>query len=38
VIRAHMSAVGEIAELMQDVIQQAETDGTYSALEFGRAP
>lgn len=38
VIRAHMSAVGEIADLMQDVLQRAEADGTYSALEFGRAP
>ncbi|RUM97522.1 hypothetical protein EET67_12785 [Pseudaminobacter arsenicus] len=38
VIRAHMSAVSEVADLMQDVIQRAEADGTYSALEFGRAP
>lgn len=38
VIRAHMSAVSEVANLMQDVIQRAEADGTYSALEFGRAP
>lgn len=38
VIRAHMSAVGEVAGLMQDVLQRAEADGTYSALEFGRAP
>ncbi|MGB3390094.1 MAG: hypothetical protein WBA88_19160 [Pseudaminobacter sp.] len=38
VIRAHMSAVSEVASLMQDVIQRAEADGTYSALEFGRAP
>lgn len=38
VIRAHMSAVGEVASLMQDVLQRAEADGTYSALEFGRAP
>jgi hypothetical protein len=38
VIRAHMSAVGEVANLMQDVLQRAEADGTYSALEFGRAP
>jgi len=37
-IRAHMSAVGEIAALMQDVIQRAETDGTYTAGEFGGAP
>jgi hypothetical protein len=37
-IRAHMSAVGEIAALMQDVIQRAETDGTYTAGEFGGMP
>jgi hypothetical protein len=28
VIRAHMSAVGEVANLMQDVLQRAEADGT----------
>lgn len=34
-IRAHLSAVNEVAALMQDVIQRAENDGTYSAGEFG---
>lgn len=34
-IRAHLSAVNEVATLMQDVIQRAENDGTYSAGEFG---
>ena len=37
VIRAHMSAVSEVATLMQDVIKRAETDGTYSEGEFGWA-
>lgn len=36
-IRAHLSAVGEIATLMQNAIQRAEADGTYSAGEFGWA-
>lgn len=36
-IRAHMSAVGEVAALLQDVIQRSEADGTYSAGEFGWA-
>lgn len=36
VIRAHLSAVAEVAALMQDAIQRAEADGTYSADEFGR--
>jgi hypothetical protein len=36
-IRAHLSAVNEIATLMQNVIQHAENDGTYSAGEFGYA-
>ncbi len=35
-ILAHLNAVGEVAELMQDAIQRAEADGTYSATEFGR--
>lgn len=35
-ILAHLSAVGEVASLMQDAIQRAEADGTYSASEFGR--
>ena len=36
-IRAHLNAVNEIATLMQNAIQHAETDGTYSAGEFGCA-
>jgi len=35
-IRDHLSAVGEVASLIQGAIQRAETDGTYSAGEFGR--
>ena len=35
VIRAHLNAVNEVATLMQNVIQHAENDGTYSAGEFG---
>lgn len=35
-ILAHLNAVTEVAALMQDAIQQAEADGTYSASEFGR--
>ncbi|PSJ63358.1 hypothetical protein [Kumtagia ephedrae] len=34
-IRAHLSAVNEVATLMRDVIRKAEADGTYSASEFG---
>ena len=34
-IRAHLNAVNEVATLMQNVIQHAENDGTYSAGEFG---
>jgi hypothetical protein len=34
-IRAHLSAVTEVATMMQNVIQHAENDGTYSAGEFG---
>jgi hypothetical protein len=37
-IRAHLSAVNEVASLMQNVIQHAENDGTYSAGEFGYGP
>ena len=37
VIRAHLDAVNEVATLMQNVIQHAENDGTYSAGEFGYA-
>lgn len=36
-ILAHLNAVTEVASLMQDAIQRAEADGTYSASEFGRA-
>lgn len=36
-IRAHLSAVNEVATLMQNVIKRAENDGTYSAGEFGYA-
>jgi hypothetical protein len=35
VLRAHLSAVGEVASLIRDAIQKAEADGTYSAHEFG---
>lgn len=34
---AHLSAVSEVANLMRNAIQHAETDGTYSAGEFGWA-
>ena len=36
-ISAPFSAVNEVATLMQNVIQHAENDGTYSAGEFGYA-
>ncbi|MCX7303239.1 MAG: hypothetical protein NTV73_02715 [Hyphomicrobiales bacterium] len=36
-IRAHLSAVNEVATLVRNVIQRAENDGTYSAGEFGYA-
>jgi hypothetical protein len=36
-ILAHLNAVNEVAKLMQNAIQQAEADGTYSAGEFGWA-
>jgi hypothetical protein len=35
-ILAHLSAVNEVATLIQGAIQRAEADGTYSAGEFGR--
>ena len=35
-ILAHLSAVKEVAGMLQDAIQRAETDGTYTAHEFGR--
>ncbi len=31
-IRAHLNAVAEVAALIQQAIQNAETDGTYSAV------
>jgi hypothetical protein len=34
-IHAHLSAVNEVANLMRNVIQHSENDGTYSAGEFG---
>lgn len=37
VLRAHLSAVGEVAGLIQDAIERAEADGTYSASEFSKA-
>jgi hypothetical protein len=36
-IRAHLNAVSEVANLMQNAIQRSEADGTYSAGEFGWA-
>ena len=36
-IRAHLNAVCEVANLMQNAIQRSEADGTYSAGEFGWA-
>lgn len=35
-ILAHLNAVKEVADILQNAIQRAETDGTYSAREFGR--
>lgn len=35
-ILAHLNAVTEVASVMQDAIQRADADGTYSADEFGR--
>jgi hypothetical protein len=34
-LRAHLSAVTEVAGLIRDAIQKAEADGTYSINEFG---
>ena len=31
VLKAHLSAVGEVADLLQDVIERHEADGTYSS-------
>ncbi|WP_224543360.1 hypothetical protein [Mesorhizobium sp. CA16] len=36
-ILAHLNAVNEVATLLRNAIQRAETDGTYSAGEFGMA-
>lgn len=36
-ILAHLNAVSEVATLLQNAIQRSETDGTYSAGEFGMA-
>lgn len=36
-IQAHLSAVTEVAALLQSAIQGAEADGTYSSAEFGWA-
>lgn len=34
-VLAHLNAVNEVAGLIREAIQRAETDGTYSAGEFG---
>ncbi|MEI9402791.1 hypothetical protein [Mesorhizobium argentiipisi] len=36
-ILAHLNAVNEVATLLRNAIQRADTDGTYSAGEFGMA-
>lgn len=36
-IEMHLGAVGEIADLVQDAIERAQADGTYSAREFATA-
>ena len=36
-LKAHLAAVSEVAALLQNAIQQAEADGTYSAGAFGWA-
>ncbi|TIQ38655.1 MAG: hypothetical protein E5X48_01955 [Mesorhizobium sp.] len=36
-ILAHLNAVNEVATLLKNAIQRADTDGTYSAGEFGYA-
>lgn len=35
-ILAHMNAVKEVAAMLQNAIQHAENDGTYSAQQFGK--
>jgi hypothetical protein len=34
-IKAHLSAVNEVARLLQDAIERSEDDGTYSTRTFG---
>ncbi len=34
-IKAHLSAVNEVARLLQDAIERSEDDGTYSTRAFG---
>jgi hypothetical protein len=34
-LQAHLSAVTEVAALLQNAIQGAEADGTYTSAEFG---
>lgn len=36
-VAAHLNAVSEVASLIQNVIHNAETDGTYSSAAFGPA-
>ena len=36
-ILAHLNAVNEVATLLRNAIQRADTDGTYSVGEFGMA-
>lgn len=38
VIRAHMNALSEVADLIQNAIRNAEADGTYSASACGPGP
>ncbi len=35
-IAAHLRAVGEVAKLLKDAIEQSEADGTYSSDAFGQ--
>ena len=34
-LKAHLTAVGEVAAILQDAIERSEADGTYSAGAFG---
>jgi hypothetical protein len=36
-ILAHLNAVNEVASIIQDTVQRAEADGTYTASEFIRS-